>query len=202
MAKYTMREMSDKLTGTKSIRYPKMVHMGQVDTDMVARMVSEYTGSSAADVKGVLEAVSFIAARQMSMGYSVRLRGIGTLSPRLGMKPGIDREDPYEGTKRNATGIQVCGINFRADKTLIEETQAHTRLERSTTTTHTAIVSTPDERLRLAVDYIKEKGVLHIREYASLTGLERTAAGRELLHFATEGHLIRHGRATHIYYTI
>ena len=67
----------------------------------------------------------------MAEGQSVTLDGIGTFTPRLGVVK--DKEiDSLDGDepKRNARSIEVNGINYRANKELIRETNLRCDLRR------------------------------------------------------------------------
>ena len=67
----------------------------------------------------------------MAEGQSVTLDGIGTFTPRLGVAK--DKEiDSLDGDepKRNARSIEVNGINYRANKELIRETNLRCDLRR------------------------------------------------------------------------
>ena len=77
--------------------------------------------------------------------------------------------------------IEVGGINFRADKALVDEVNSRCRLERSPQrfTRHISKYS-PAERLALAQRFLESHAVLTVGDYVELTGLGRTVASMEL----------------------
>ena len=88
-----------------------------------------------------------------------------------------------EGEKLNARSIEVNGINFRVDKRLVQETDQGCVLERGPVCRLRRSPYTLEERLRLALDYLKENGVMRVMDYVRLTGLSRSTAARELKAF-------------------
>ena len=92
-----------------------------------------------------------------------------------------------ELSHRNAQSIQVGGINFRADRGLIRRTNLECRLERTRLKPRKSSQKyTPEERLRIARQYLEEHAFLTTTDYQSLTGLLRTAATLELKKWASD----------------
>lgn len=200
MADFEMIEMSRALRNSRGKKYPRLILRGMVDTDEIANMVAERTGSSRSDVIGVLDAVSHVMSRQMALGYSVRLRGIGRFAPKVGLKANVQDEYADSGTRRNAQSVEVTDINYRADRDLVTRTDADSDLHRINLAKSAPVTTTPEQRLALVLQYLDEHSMMRVGEYAVLTGLERVRAGKELRHFAEQGHLEVQGRAPHIYY--
>lgn len=89
------------------------------------------SGLSKGNVMQVMTTVAEYLAYCMAEGQSVTLDGIGTFTPRLGVAK--DKEiDSLDGDepKRNARSIEVNGINYRADKELVRETNLRCDLRR------------------------------------------------------------------------
>ena len=92
-AEYTMQEMNDLHAEGKTLRYPRMIISSRCDTDELVRLAAEGTTFGIAEIRGILDRLAQIAARQMARGRSVQLAGIGTFTPSLTLKEGKEREE-------------------------------------------------------------------------------------------------------------
>lgn len=181
-AKYVMQEMDDFHHAGETLLYPRMIINGSCGTDELARFVADNTTFNPVEVKGVLELLARGVARMMADGYSVKLDGIGLFTPSLSLKKGKEREEADgSGTRRNASSIEVGGVNFRPSGQLLLEVNRCCRLERAPGrfTRHVSKY-TPEERLALAQRFLEQHPILTVGDYACLTGLSRTVAGEEL----------------------
>ena len=199
VAKYIMQEVKDLNNEGDTLLYPRMVIRDSCGTDELAEYISAHTSFSPAEVKGVIELLGHGVARTMAQGRSVRIDGIGLFRK--------EREEPDgSGTKRNAASIRVGDVRFRADRQLVRETDLACNLERESGGKSALCRSryTPQERLALAKRYLEEHPVLTVGTYASLTGLSRTTAGKELRRwYETEGSGIGiSGMGTHRVYVL
>lgn len=201
---YMMKEMPD-LQGTgERIVYPQFAHIEQTTTRQLAASIRGKSTFSEGEIEGLIQMIADELANEMAQGHSVRLDGIGTFTPALALRPGKEREEADgEGMRRNARSIEVGGVNFRSDKTLLhrinalyEPVRAPWKPQRSSQQ------YTPEERLRLAHNYLETHPYLTVTEYRKLTGLLRTAATEELKAWATDaGTGIRAvGKGTHRVY--
>ena len=212
VAKYIMQEVKDLNNEGDTLLYPRMVIRDSCGTDELAEYISAHTSFSRAEVKGVIELLGHGMARTMAQGRSaqgrsVRIDGVGLFTPSLAIKEGKEREEPDgSGTKRNAANIRVGDVRFRADRQLVRETDLACKLEREAGGKSALCRSryTPQERLALAKRYLEEHPVLTVGTYASLTGLSRTTAGKELRRwYETEGSGIGiSGMGTHRVYVL
>lgn len=118
----------------------------------------------------------------MGEGHSVKIDGIGVFSPSLSLRDGYERESAEPGaTKRNAMSICLNNVNFRADKELIENTGQHCTLNRTKWKfQHSSQMFSPQERLKMAQDYLMEHPFMTVSDYCRLTGLLHNSAAREL----------------------
>ena len=116
----------------KRILYPRLVQSGQASTDYIAKILSEKSSFTRGDIKGLLQELADELAYQMGQGKSVKLDGIGTFVPSLALRIDKERETgEADSTRRNARSIVVGSINFRAEKSLIHNTNYNCDLERS-----------------------------------------------------------------------
>lgn len=189
MAKYTMQEVNDLNHEGKTLLYPRMVIEENVGTEQLVRAAAKSTSFSAGELKGMLEAIRGEMAWQMAQGRSVRLEGIGTFTPALALRKGKEREEADGKTRRNALSIRVGSVHFRADKELARSIDLACQLERvpGGYKKHVSKYA-PEERLRMAQEYLETHAELTVAAYAELTGLSRTTASRELRRWhETEG---------------
>lgn len=185
---YVMKEMPD-LQGTgERIVYPQFAHIEQTTTHQLAASIRAKSAFSEGEIEGLIQLIADELAHELAQGHSVRLDGIGTFTPALALRPGKEREEPDgEGTRRNARSIEVGGVNFRVDKTLLYRTNALCEPVRAPWKPRRSSQQyTPEERLRLALDYLETHPYLTVTEYRKLTGLLRTAATEELKAWAAE----------------
>lgn len=181
-ARYTMQEMVDFRHAGRTVLYPRMLISRCLDTDGLLRSVARETTFSVGELRAMLMLLARGLASAMAEGQSVRLDGIGRFTPSLSLKAGREREQADgSGTRRNAASIQVGKVNFRADRELVGETRRRCTLERAPDNISRRLSPyTPEERLALALDFLDRNTVMRPADYAALTGMSRTAAGKEL----------------------
>ncbi|MDD3039211.1 HU family DNA-binding protein [Bacteroides sp.] len=188
MARYIMEEMPDIHKTGKKVTYPKFARIQKMSTKELAKRIEDVSGFSAGNIEGVFLQASIELAHLMANGYSVKIDGIGTFTPALALCEGKEREEAGGGgTHRNAQSIVVGGVNFRVDRTMIRNINSRCNLERAPWKRQSSSQKyTPEERLRLALEYLDKHTFLTVREYRRLTGLLQTAATKELKQWAYE----------------
>lgn len=204
MADYVMREMFDMNNTGESILYPQIDRYRMLSEDeFIDKMAMEGSGLSRGQVESMLSALKLRLSEMLGLGYTVKVKGIGTFSASLGIKDGKEPETTDEDeTKRNAQSIEVRNVRFKADKNLIETTNQHCNLKRKGVRRLHNVESTEQERLAIAHKYLNEHPFMRITDYMNLTGLSRTKATTELLKFrkdATSG-ISTTGRGSHKLY--
>ncbi len=185
----------------ETVLYPKLKHIRMIDDEeFVERMANEPGGATAAMTENVLSAAANLLSRLLSEGYSVKLKGIGTFKASLAMKKG--KEDETNDEKRNSRSIKVDKITFKADKSLVSKTNSSCYLERGGVKRIKNVTSTLEERLAVALAYLDTHPNMTINDYARITGLNKTAAGRELRKLReTEGcGITSQGQRPHLIY--
>ncbi len=201
MAKYEIVEMPKMNGKDEVVLYPKLKHIRMMDDgEFITRMDDEPNGVTAAMAENVLAAAANLMSRLLSEGYSVKLKGIGTFKASLGMKK--DKERETEDDKRNARSVKVKNIVFKADKQFVENTDRSCSLERDGVKRISPVKSTFEERRDMAIAFLESHPYMTVSDYASMTGLNKSAAGKELKKIAkTEGSgIVVSGRSTHINY--
>ena len=182
MARYIKQEMSDlNGTGEKRVFYRMKIERNIDMKDFTERIAYPGSGLSRASVMHVMTSVADCLARYMAEGCSVTLEGIGTFKPQLGLVKNKEM-DTMDGddTKRNARSIEVNGISFKADKTLVRETRMCCDLSRGGISRVRKSPYTEEVRLSRALEYLKEHPFLRISDYMAINGMKRTSATLEL----------------------
>ncbi len=181
--------------------YQKLKHMRMMyEAEFITRMDGEPNGVTSAMAESVLDAAANLMSRLLSEGYSVKLKGIGTFKVSLGMKK--DKERETEDDKRNARSVEVKNIVFKADRQFVENTDRSCYLERGEVKRISSVTSTFEERRDMAIAFLESHPYMTVADYAAMTGLNRSAAGKELKKIAkTEGSgIVVSGRPPHIVY--
>lgn len=183
MANYKLQEMNDlRNTGRKTV-YPKVVTNRTMDTnDIVEKMKGYNLGIAPSTTKAVLENISDILVTMLSMGYNVKLDGIGTFSLSIGFEDDKPKELEGNADKMSYRKVGVKGMNFKMAPNLLKRLKIETDLERCESEVTQIVKShyTEEERIHRALDVIKQHGFINLQTYANINELKRTAASEDL----------------------
>lgn len=180
MARYMMREMPDlNETGERKL-YPRMSIDWVADLDMLAARISRRSTFTPADIIGVVTALSEVMAEYLAEGFGVKVNGLGSFSPSLGLREGFAPEGLDSEHKRNAMSISVRGVRFRAEKSFVRAVDARCHLERGGRQVIRSRRFTPEQRQAMALAYLETNAYLTVRSYMQMTGLAQSSATREL----------------------
>ena len=185
-AKYIKIEYTD-LNGTgRTQAYYKMQTTAMDYEEFVELCCRE--GAMPKDaIKGVLTLVSEKLALCMAEGRAVKIDGIGTFTAKLGVRDDMlpDAFEPGEH-KHNAGAIEVKGMNYRADRDLVENCREKCHLESGGVSRLRKPKSTLEERVEKARQFLREHHIMRVDDYAWLTGLAHTTASMELRRIAED----------------
>ena len=86
--KYTVteRKMLVKGGGRETRQVAQQVNLGRVDIDQLATEIAEVTSLGEGDVKSVLLHLAKQSVSYLTMGFSVQIGDLGTLTPRISAK--------------------------------------------------------------------------------------------------------------------
>lgn len=185
MAKYIKQEMPN-MNGTDEPKvYYRLQTNRNIDTKEFVKHISRNGAvTDRAEIEGAILRIASGLAELLGDGYSVTIDGVGTFKAGLGLKE--DKEmDTFDGdeTKRNARSIQLTHIRYRSDKRLIAEANQHCRLERAGESRLHQSPYTKEERLKLALEFLENRGAMRVADYVEMTGLSRSVANQELIEF-------------------
>ena len=188
MAKYIKQEVPDmKKTGEQKVFYRMKVERNIDFQEFIQQVCSHHKGITRGEALRVLVSASETLAELLGEGYSVTLDDWGTFKATIGLEEGkeLDTLDGNE-SKRNARSLHLNGVNFQADKKLVQNARRRCKLERAGVVRVNRSPYTKEERLQKALDYLEENKVLKVSQYMELTGLAHTTAANELRAFSRD----------------
>lgn len=107
--------------GSRQVRQvARQVNLGKVTLSQLAREIADITSLGRGDVESVLTHLSEIAIRYSTMGYSVSLGDLGTLTPRLSAKA------VPTGDKYTADNIRKVNVRYTPSLDMKERLRAVT----------------------------------------------------------------------------
>jgi predicted histone-like DNA-binding protein len=181
MAKYIKKEMADmRQTGVKQVCY-RLKSNGTVDLGDLARRIARSSTFAEAEIKGVVLSLIEEVVDRMASGHSVHIDGLGTLTPKIGLREEAEPEVlDGEGRKRNARSLHVTGVSFKADKDFVRQLDSRCELEKGAVSRIRKSKYTEEQRLEKARAFLLEHTVMRLGDYYRLVGLSRTTASLEL----------------------
>ena len=188
MAKYIKQEVPDmKKTGEQKVFYRMKVERNIDFQEFIQQVCSHHKGITRGEALRVLVSASETLAELLGEGYSVTLDDWGTFKATIGLEEGKEM-DTLDGdeTKRNARSLHLNGVNFQADKKLVQNARRRCKLERAGVVRVNRSPYTKEERLQKALEYLEEYKVLKVGQYMELTGLAHTTASNELRAFSRD----------------
>lgn len=183
MAKYKLQEMPDMDESGKRRVYPKMVINRTLDTkELIEKMKLYRRAFSPSIIEGVVMDLEDMLVEVLSMGYNVKLDGIGTFSLSLGFEDEKPTEIQAEGDKMLYRKVGVKGVNFKVAPEMVKRIRRETDLERDMggVTVLKKKLYTREERIARALKVIERNGYITLTDYAYINNLNRCTASKEL----------------------
>lgn len=183
MAKYKLQEMPDMDESGKRRVYPKMVINRTLDTkDLIEKMKLYRRAFSPSIIEGVVMDLEDMLVEVLSMGYNVKLDGIGAFSLSLGFEDEKPTEIQEEGDKMLYRKVGVKGVNFKVAPEMVKRIRRETDLERDMggVTVLKKKLYTREERIARALQVIERNGYITLTDYAYINNLNRCTASKEL----------------------
>lgn len=186
MAQYIKREMPDLHgKGSKQVCY-RLKSNGTVGLEELARECARGTTFAEGEVKGMVMTLVEGMVRNMERGFSVHIDGLGTLTPKIGLREEAESEVlDGEAPKRNARSLHVTGVSFRPDKRLVRQLDSRCKLEKGAVSRIRRSRYTEAQRLEKAREFLRKHTVMRLGDYYRMVGLSRTTASLELRKWAS-----------------
>ena len=183
MAKFYLQEMPNIDKQGKRKVYPKMQTNRLISNDELIERIKIKSGVFREGVvKGVLMTLADSLADYLSLGYTVKIDGLGVLSLSLEFADDKPTELEEDESKMKYRHVRVKDVNLKTDKELINIIRKKTDLERTSSNVNTinTVQYTPEERLDRALVHIEKYGSINLHEYCQINHMSRTSASREL----------------------
>ena len=197
MAKYKLQEMPDMDESGKRRVYPKMVINRTLDTkDLIEKMKLYRRAFSPSIIEGVVMDLEDMLVEVLSMGYNVKLDGIGAFSLSLGFEDEKPTEIQEEGDKMLYRKVGVKGVNFKVAPEMVKRIRRETDLERDMggVTVLKKKLYTREECIARALQVIERNGYITLTDYAYINNLNRCTASKELREITSDKSLPIDGR--------
>lgn len=193
MAKYKLQELPALSNVGERRVYPKMVVNKTLSTaDLVEKMKLYHRAWSPSMIEGVVMDISDMLVKMLSMGYNVKLDGIGTFSLSLDFKDDKPREMQSSDDKMIYRKVGVKNVNFKSDPKFVKQVKLETDrdLERDMAGVKQIRkeVYTQEERIARAMEVIERDGFITLADYASINNMSHTAASQELRKVTADVH--------------
>ena len=186
-AKYFTYESPDPKKGKKKKFHARVVPNHTIKTDYLVDEIVDMSTFTHGDVKGTLEALSYLIEKHLGYGNSVELDGIGIFSVSVECPKDID--DPkeikpsnvrfkkvnYKSSLRLKTGLKSMHFQRAAKKNNPEKPAKETRLQN-------------------ILDYLEKHTIIHSTECMKINFCSRYQALKDLTELKSENKIIRQGK--------
>ena len=183
MAKYKLQELPDMQGAGKRKVYPRMVINRTLSLeDLTEKMKLHHRAFSPSTIEAVVMDLEDMMVEVLSMGYNVKLDGIGTFSLSLEFEDDKPTEMQEEGDKMLYRKVGVKNVNFKVDPEMLEQLRREIGLEREMSGVKVLKKNlySREERIARALEVIERDGYITLSDYAYINNLCRTAASKEL----------------------
>ena len=202
MAKFYLQEMPDIEKDGKRRVYPKMQTYRQVSTEELVERIRVKSGVFKEGViNGVLMTMVDALVDYLSLGYTVKIDGLGIISTSLEFTDDKATELGDDENEMKYRRVRVKDVNFKSDKKLVNDIRENTDLERASSDVNTISKAkyTPEERLARALAHIDKYGSINLYEYCKLNDMSRSSASRDLNTFSNraDSGIVAKGHAPH-----
>jgi len=190
MANFILQELPEEMADGKKIVFPKMQNYSQHDFETVISHMQTYDGSlSEGIIRCVFSALTQTMTSWMPLGHTIKIKGLGTFSLRLGYdtttpseQAEARRTDDDQSPKTRYRRICIKSINFKPDPQLIAGMNREADFDRvmKDVKVPQRCQLTLEERIAKAREMIASTGYMTLADYVRGTGLSRTAASKDL----------------------
>jgi predicted HTH transcriptional regulator len=127
------------------------------------------------------------------MGHTMKIDNLGVFSLSLEFADNEADSTDSQTTQESASKkkyhhVRVKGVNFKVDKTLVDDINKENSFERTTANPTSPSPYSLEERLQRALNHIDKHGFITLQEYTNLNGLSYSTASRELAKLVLDPH--------------
>ena len=192
-AKYSTYESPDPKKGSKKKYHARIVTRSIIKTDYLVNEIVDMSTFTRADVKGTLEALSYLIEKHLGYGNSVELEGIGTFSVSVECPKGI--ENPKEIKSSN---VHFKKVVYKSDMRLRKGLQSMSfqRVPEK----DKPVKQPKGKRLQNILNYLKKNTIIRSTKCMQINSCTRYQALEDLTELQSMDKIIRQGkRSTCIY---
>lgn len=202
MARYYLQEMPDMSGKGKRKVYPKIQINRQIEMEELVERIQDRSGVYRPGVvNGILMTLADVLVDYLSLGYNVKVKGLGNFSLSLEFTDEKSNEMENGDSKMNYRHVSVKDINLKSDKELVKRIKERTSLERCMSEVNKLEPETFPRNVRLqrALAFIDKHGSISLYQYCRINRMSRSSASRELNAFCREPEngIIGNGNAPH-----
>ena len=202
MARYYLQEMPDMSGKGKRKVYPKIQINRQIEMEELVERIQDRSGVYRPGVvNGILMTLADALVDYLSLGYNVKVKGLGNFSLSLEFTDEKSNEMENGDSKMNYRHVSVKDINLKSDKELVKRIKERTNLERCMSEVNKLEPETFPRNIRLqrALAFIDKHGSISLYQYCRINRMSRSSASRELNIFCQdpESGIIGNGNAPH-----
>jgi predicted histone-like DNA-binding protein len=202
MARYYLQEMPDMSGKGKRKVYPKIQINRQIEMEELVERIQDRSGVYRPGVvNGILMTLADALVDYLSLGYNVKVKGLGNFSLSLEFTDDKSNEMENGDSKMNYRRVSVKDINLKSDKELVKRIKERTSLERCMREVNKLEPETFPRNIRLqrALAFIDKHGGISLYQYCRINWMSRSSASRELNIFSQdpESGIIGNGNAPH-----
>ncbi len=191
-AKYKLvRNPNPKKDGELLPYHARIVANRTTSTEELIEDAKEISSFSSADIKGMIQLLHDVIAKNLLFGNNVEVEGIGTFTVALKCTPVVDKK------KIRAENVWFHDVNFRSSKKLRQRLTAM-RVYRAKEIKKKEF--TPEECQKRLLCYIDQHGYITSSVYMSLNHCGKTKAKTDLKRFTSEKVISRKGRGPTTFY--
>ncbi len=225
MIKYYKLEQRDNIDMKKTRTVYKLLAPTYSGKQFI-HSVAQRRSFSETVITAVLSDVAEEMAYLLGQGKGVTLPGIGTFTPGIRLKEARKEQledeqeaaakaeeagdKPQKVTEPNARNLELHHINFRKDKKLFRDVAYDIRREEkervwgSAGSKITTEYMTQKERIAACYAFLEKNQLMHVSDYAEITGLSKSSAQRELRELVKleNSRLTSRGSGTHKVYML
>ena len=194
-AKYSTYESPNSEKGNSKKYHARIVNRNIIKTDYLVDEIVDMSTFTRADVKGTLEALSYLIEKHLGYGNSVELEGIGTLSVSVECPKGI--EDPKKIKPKN---VRFKKVVYKSDVRLrkglksmsfqrVPEKDKQVKLPKET-------------RIQNILNYLKENTIIRSTKCMQINSCTRYQALEDLTELRNEGKIVRQGKISTCIYLL
>ena len=202
MARYYLQEMPDMSGKGKRRVYPKVQINRQIEMEELVERIQDRSGVYRPGVvNGILMTLADALVDYLSLGYNIKVKGLGNFSLSLEFTDEKSNEMENGDSKMNYRHVSVKDINLKSDKELVKRIKERTSLERCMSEVNKLEPETFPRNVRLqrALAFIDKHGSISLYQYCRINRMSRSSASRELNAFCREPEngIIGNGNAPH-----